>query len=218
MSGQPITFAGLVEMALARPKGRRFLLALVGAPGSGKSHIAEALCAAVTAQAPGRAAVLPMDGFHYDDAVLHALDRHPRKGAPDTFDVDGLRHLLERLRRNDENAVAVPVFDRDLEISRAAARLIPQTVDLVIVEGNYLLLQTPPWSRLAPFFDQSVFLDVPEAELALRLRRRWEGYQLTEEQIRVKLDEVDLPNGRRVAAESRSADFILQNVVPGALG
>lgn len=189
----------------------RQIVALVGAPGAGKSHVAEQLLAGLNAARPGCAAVLPMDGFHYDDGLLRALGRHARKGAPDTFDVGGLAATLRRLRARDETAVAVPVFDRDLEISRGSARLIGREVEVILTEGNYLLLDESPWDGLAGLFDLTVRIDVSEPELARRLRARWEGYGLDEAAIRRKLDEVDLPNGRKVLAASRQPDLVLAN-------
>lgn len=202
-----IDFEGLVRVArdlLAR-RGRQ-VLAIAGAPGSGKSTLVERLAAKL----PGEAvAILPMDGFHYDDAVLHDMGRRPWKGAPDTFDVGGLKSTLERLRTPAERAVAVPVFDRDLEISRGSARIIAPEVRLILAEGNYLLLERDPWRTLRPAFDAAVFIDVPEAELRRRLRARWAGYGLTEAEIDFKLEANDLPNGRVAAAESGAADYVL---------
>ena len=127
----PVSLPDLAARLHAKAAGGRVLAALIGAPGSGKSHMAEALAAAV--QALGRpAAVLPMDGFHYDDAVLEARGLRPRKGAPETFDAEGLAHLLDRLRRNDAAEIAVPLFDRALEISRAGARIIGREVEVVM--------------------------------------------------------------------------------------
>lgn len=206
-----ITFEALASLLADLPPGRRRLVAIAGAPGSGKSHVAEALAEAVNARVPGRAAVLPMDGYHYDDAVLKALGSHARKGAPDTFDVGGLAAMLVRLRENAEEQIAVPVFDRAIEIARAGGRLIPRSVELIVAEGNYLLLKTPPWDRLEGLFDLTVRLDVPEASLRERLTARWVSYGLGPEAVRAKLEENDLPNGRRMLADSRPADLVLAN-------
>ena len=157
------------------------------------------------------AAVLPMDGYHYDDLHLVPAGLRPRKGAPDTFDVGGLYHTLKRLRAGDEPFVAVPVFDRDIEIARAGARMIPADVPVIIAEGNYLLLGQDPWSRLRPLFDVAVLVDVPEPVLRARLTARWQHYDLTPDEIAWKLDGNDLPNGRFVMAESRDEDFRLPN-------
>jgi pantothenate kinase len=182
----------------------RSIVAVAGPPGAGKSTLAADL---VLAQ--DDAALLPMDGFHFDDAVLRDLGRLPWKGAPDTFDVGGLLSTLKRLR-DGEDAVAVPVFDRDLEISRGAARIIPRRTRLIVVEGNYLLLDRTPWQSLTTFFDVTVMIDVPEDVLRDRLTARWQHHGLTEAQIARKLDDNDLPNGRTVRDESRRADLILR--------
>ena len=200
-----IDFAGLVALAqelLARP-GRQ-VIAIVGAPGAGKSTLVERL-----AESLADTAILPMDGFHYDDAVLHAMGRRPWKGAPDTFDVGGLRSVLMRLRDPAEGAVAVPVFDRDLEISRGSARIIGPEIRLILAEGNYLLLDADPWRSLRPHFDATVMIEVPEAELRRRLRQRWLGHGLTEAQIDFKLDQNDVPNGRLVLESSGPVQYIL---------
>ncbi len=205
-----ITLDALTDRLRALPAGQRRIVAIAGAPGSGKSTTAERLVDALNAVQPGRAALLPMDGYHYDDAVLKAMGRHPWKGAPDTFDVGGLRSMLGRLRARDEPTVAAPVFDRSIEIARAGGRLIPQTAEIIVAEGNYLLLSRSPWDSLAPFFDLRVLIDVPEDVLRDRLGARWVHYGLTPEGIRAKLEENDLPNGRVVAAESTGADVILR--------
>lgn len=199
----------LARHLLALAPGRRVICAIAGAPASGKSTLAERLVDRLNALEPGSAALLPMDGFHYDDLHLVPAGLRPRKGAPETFDVGGLRHMLLRLRANDEEAVAVPVFDRAIEIARAGARLIPRSVRVIVAEGNYLLLDRPPWDALRPLFDVTVMIEVPEDELRRRLRERWEGYGLTEEEIAWKLDGNDLPNGRVVMAESAAADFAI---------
>jgi pantothenate kinase len=192
---------------LAAPSAGRRIVAVAGAPGSGKSTLAERIVDAANAAVPGSAAMCPMDGYHYDDAVLHARGRRPWKGAPDTFDVGGLRAMLERLRRNDEAEIAVPVFDRSIEIARAGAAIIPQSVSLVVSEGNYMLLNQAPWNSLAPLCDVSVMVEVPEDELRRRLTARWVHYGLDEAGIAHKLDGNDLPNGRFVYANSRVPDI-----------
>lgn len=206
-----ISIDGLAAELMQRAEARRVIAAIAGPPGSGKSTVADVLVEKLNAQAAGIAAVLPMDGYHFDDGLLNAWGKRARKGAPDTFDVGGLRHMLQRLRHNAEAEIAVPVFDRSIEISRGSARMIPQDVKIIVAEGNYLLLRQAPWDGLRPLFDVTVLLDVSEAELARRLQERWEGYQLTPEQIRAKLEDNDLPNGRFVMAESQGADHRLSN-------
>ena len=211
MSGSRIELDELSRLLRARAGAGRLIVALAGPPGCGKSTLAEALVERLDSEAPGCAAVLPMDGFHYDDLYLTPAGLRARKGAPDTFDVGGLRHMLLRLRSGDEAQVAVPVFDRQLEIARAGARLIPVTTRIVVVEGNYLLLRRAPWSDLSPLFDVAVLVETPEDVLRERLTARWRRYGLTPEQIAEKLDGNDLPNGRLVMSESADPDFVIAN-------
>ncbi len=205
----PEFLAEIRDWALAIPEGARCVLAVAGAPGSGKSTLAERVVAEVEAAAPGSAAILPMDGFHYDDEVLVPRGWRPRKGAPHTFDVGGFAALLARLRANAEDEIAVPRFDRDLEIARAGARIVPREVRLIVAEGNYLLLDRAPWSALRAGFDRTAFLDVPMAELTRRLTARWAGYGLAGAALVEKMEGNDLPNARTVVAESAAADYVL---------
>ena len=207
MPAQATSIEALAKLLIAKAASHRVIAGIAGAPGSGKSTAAEALSDAINVHAPGTAAVLPMDGYHFDDILLNQLGRRARKGAPDTFDVGGFRHMLLRLRENAEAEVLVPVFDRDIEIARAGARVIPQSVKVIIAEGNYLLLKTDPWATLRPLFDATVFIDVPEQTLRERLTARWIHYKLSPEGIRAKLEDNDLPNGRFVIAESVEPDW-----------
>jgi pantothenate kinase len=197
----PQTLADLIR-SKATGQGR-FITALAGAPGSGKSTLAHEV---VTALGTG-ARVVPMDGFHYDDAVLVARGQRARKGAPHTFDALGFLHLIRRLRVEDE--VAIPVFDRSMELSRAAADVVTADDRFLVVEGNYLLLDEAPWTDLAPLFDLTVFLDVPVAELDRRLLARWAHYGKTPAAARDWIDGNDMPNIRRVVDGSRKADIII---------
>ena len=151
-----IDVAGLKSIVKERGHGARSITAIAGPPGAGKSTLAEALAEALNAEEPGSAAVFPMDGYHYDDLVLVPRGLRSRKGAPDTFDISGFAHMLARLRENAEREIAVPVFDRSIEIARAGARMIPQTVRHLIVEGNYILLDNGDWRLLHRHYDTTV--------------------------------------------------------------
>ncbi|OYW58319.1 MAG: hypothetical protein B7Z31_07990 [Rhodobacterales bacterium 12-65-15] len=204
------SLAQLLAAIRARVVGRdRVIVALAGAPGSGKSTLSDQLVDALN-QTADTAAVLPMDGFHYDDLYLLPAGLRPRKGAPMTFDVGGLYHTLSRLRAG-EDQVAVPVFDRRIEIARAGARLIPAHVPVIVVEGNWLLLNQLPWTRLHPLYDLTAMVEVPEPVLRQRLAARWQGFDLPEAEITQRLEANDLPNGRLVRDGSIPADYHIIN-------
>ena len=198
----------LKSIVAERGKAGRSITAIAGPPGAGKSTLAEELADALNADDPGSAAVFPMDGYHYDDLVLVPRGLRPRKGAPNTFDISGFAHMLGRLRENKDREIAVPVFDRSIEIARAGARMIPQTVRHLIVEGNYILLDSGDWRLLHRHYDTTVLIDVPEEELRRRLSERWKD--LDPEAFAFKMEENDMPNGRLVRTGSIAPEFTVK--------
>jgi len=205
MTTQTIAYDNLLTKLRDQVANRRLMVAIAGPPAAGKSTLAEQLTHDLNARSPGLAAAVPMDGFHYDDRILTARGDLARKGAPHTFDVGGLRSILERLRANTEDTIAVPLFDRDIEISRNCAMLVAQSVRIILVEGNYLLLKKQPWASLHGLFDVTVFASVPEPELLRRLHSRWDRMSAAE--LAIKLDGNDLPNARLILDGSIAADY-----------
>lgn len=199
--------AGLAALAIARAgTAERFMIGMAGPPAAGKSTTAEALAAAIR-DAGQTATVIPMDGFHYDDAVLDTLGLRARKGSPPTFDAAGFRVLLERLKAR-ENNIAIPRFDRSLELSRAAAELVSADIRFLIIEGNYLLLDEAPWASMRLLFDMTVYLSVPLEELDRRLVARWDHFGRERQAARKWIDDNDLPNIRHVIEGSAPADVV----------
>jgi pantothenate kinase len=197
----------LVETAIASAgDSRRFVIALAGPPGAGKSTLSEALVAEFSRHGQG-AAIVPMDGFHYDNAVLEARGMLARKGAPFTFDVDGYRALLTRIREQPDTEIAVPVFDRALDLARAGGAVITPKHRFVIAEGNYLLLDQPGWAQMAELFDLTVMLKADITELSRRLIKRWLDLGLDAEQARGRALINDIPNAEMVVAGSAKADL-----------
>jgi pantothenate kinase len=145
--------------------GRRIILGIVGAPGSGKSTFA----AWIRQQfEPGLAVVVPMDGFHLGNSIIDGTPLRQRKGAMDTFDAGGYVSLLRRLVRRDEPVVYAPEFRRAIDEPVAASIAIPADVPLIITEGNYLLVEQEPWKEVRAQLDEVWFVDTPQA---LRLSR-----------------------------------------------
>lgn len=186
-------------------KAQRFVVAIAGPPGAGKSTISARLHELLP---EGTAEIVPMDGFHYDDIVLEQRGLRARKGAPETFDFAGFETLLKRIRAAEPD-IAIPVFDRSMELSRAAASIIAADAKFILVEGNYLLLDEEPWSRLAPLFDFSIFVDVSRAELERRLLERWHDHGRSDEDARAWIASNDMPNIDRVLARRRPADLVI---------
>lgn len=202
---QADTIAGLVALILTRSEtSSRYLVGVAGPPGSGKSTCAEAIAQALRKHGAS-ACVVAMDGFHFDNHVLDHLGLGARKGSPETFDCAGFEVLLKRLRACEDH-VAIPIFDRSLELARAGAEIINARTKFLIVEGNYLLLNYAPWNRLRALFDMTVFLDVPIEELDRRLVARWDFYGRAKANARSWIDSNDMPNIRHVIEHSVGAD------------
>jgi pantothenate kinase len=205
------TVQQLVDRATALASGGRRLLGVTGAPGAGKSTV----CAALVAALGPQVALVGMDGFHYANQELRRLGRRDRKGAPDTFDVDGYVALLQRLRTPSDRTVYGPVFDRDLEESIGSAVPVPPDVPLVLTEGNYLLVQEHGWDAVRPCLDEVWYLDVPTEERARRLLRRRLSHGHERRAAEDWVHTVDLPNGEVVERSRARADLVVHLEAPG---
>ncbi len=145
---------------------RPVFLGIVGAPGSGKSTMTDALHDALPEWG-----VIQMDGFHLSNEVLLGLGRRDRKGSPDTFDVAGFVNTLRRAH-TESGIVYAPRFRREIEEPIASSLAINTRAPGVIVEGNYLLLETGGWGGVAPLLDEIWYVDTPTDECRRRLIER----------------------------------------------
>ncbi|WP_156044151.1 nucleoside/nucleotide kinase family protein [Cellulomonas sp. HZM] len=161
----------LEERARALARAPRRLLGVAGAPGAGKSTLAAELVAALGPLA----VVVPMDGFHLAQSELDRLGRADRKGAPDTFDAAGFVVLLRRLRdvrEGSDDVVYAPEYRRDLRNGVAGAIAVPRDVPLVVVEGNYLLLDQHGFAPVRALLDETWFVAPDDTARRERLAAR----------------------------------------------
>lgn len=202
----------LVDRALGLvPAEGRVVLGVTGAPGAGKSTLtASLLDALATHLGPDVVAHLPMDGFHLADAQLDRLGLRDRKGAPETFDVDGYVATLARLREPSGRTVYVPGFERDLEQPIAAALAIAPTARLVVTEGNYLLLPSGGWEHVRPLLAEAWFVEVDDDVRRERLVARHERFGKPAEAARAWVEQVDEPNAALVAETRDRADLVVR--------
>lgn len=196
-----------VEEAVGRARqlasGGRRLLGLTGAPGAGKSTLAQAVVGALA----GEAVLVPMDGFHLPQAELERLGRAARKGAPDTFDAAAFVDLLGRVRAG--GTVRAPLFDRVAEEPVPDAVEIHGHVPLVVVEGNYLLLDDGPWSAVAGLLDEVWFLETDEDARLRRLVERHVLFGKEPEAARAWALGPDQRNAERIAPTRARADVVV---------
>jgi len=180
----------------------RRILGIVGEPGAGKSTIAAALAAQLGA------ALLPMDGYHLPQAELVALGRRERMGAPDTFDVPGFIETLRELRAG--GTVSAAGFDREIEEAVADSVLIPASAATVIVEGNYLLLDSGGWGEAAALLDETFFVDVDQGIRLSRLIDRHERFGKTPDEARAWSLGPDEANAELIRATAPRADHTIR--------
>jgi pantothenate kinase len=201
-----VVIGELIERAeqLAARGGRR-ILGITGAPGAGKSTIAEAVVAALG----DRARLVGMDGFHLAQHELERLGRAARKGAVDTFDAAGYVALLERLRRNAEPVVYAPEFRREIEEPIACAVPVPQAVPLVVTEGNYLLTTEGAWAGVRPLLDDAWYVELDEAVRLERLIARHIAFGKAPDFARDWVHRSDQRNAELVATTRRRADLVV---------
>lgn len=186
--------------------GARVMVGLVGPPGSGKSTLAHALAAALS---PDRALVVPMDGFHLAAEVIAGTELESRRGAPDTFDAGGFVHLLNRLRARDEEVVYAPRYERAIEDPIASAIPIPRDVNFLVVEGNYLLADSPLWRAAREHLDSVWFIDIePEVRLSRLVARHVEFGKSHDEAV-FWSDGSDEVNARLISVGRASADLVI---------
>jgi pantothenate kinase len=185
----------------------RALLGLVGPPGAGKSTLA----AALRAEFASVAQVVPMDGFHLANVELERLGRRGRKGAPDTFDSAGYVALLRRLLvQSDDEIVYAPEFRREIEEPIANAIPVFSRTQLVITEGNYLLLDEGPWADVKGLLDEVWYVDIPDEVRVHRLKKRHEQFGRSAQDAAAWVANTDEPNARLIEASRARASFVFR--------
>lgn len=192
--------------------GGRLIAFVAGPPGVGKSTLT-AFLERFAAEWPGfpRVQALGMDGFHYPQAYIESHEvsrggsRIPMKrvkGAPDTFDAEGLKSRLTLLKSQD---AFWPAYDRRKHDVTPDA--LWADAPILLVEGNYLLLDEPVWRELP--HDYAVFMKAEEAWLRDRLIARKIRGGLTAAQAETFYAECDGPNARLCLTRSLPADSTL---------
>jgi pantothenate kinase len=200
----------LIELISKRLHGfeEKFLLGICGAPGSGKSTLADWIVAEWNRLNKGQAVLLPMDGYHLSNEELGEKGLLPLKGIPETFDSTSFLQKLSEIRQFPQREHQCPRFDRSIEASIQNAINIHPAHKLVVIEGNYLLLDIPPWNKIRIILDEIWFIEADEKLLFPRLLARHMGAGKDEAAAAQKVNTTDLPNARLVAKSRPRADLV----------
>jgi pantothenate kinase len=189
---------------------QRYVVAIAGPPGAGKSTAAAKLNKKLALQKV-RSRIVTMDGFHLDNTILQERNLLNRKGAPATFDIAGFTHLIKRSTSGEDNII-IPKFDREKDIAIAGAEEVTLQDQVLIVEGNYLLLNRQPWVNSQDEWDATIFINPGMDILEERLIRRWLSYGLDPVEARKRASINDLKNAQTVLECSRVAAFSFANL------
>jgi pantothenate kinase len=196
-----------LALQIANSRPGRVMIAVAGGPGAGKSRFSEAVVAASWPELPAQ--IIPMDGFHMRHRKLQERGIAGDKGAPHTFEAHKFVDFVTRAK----TAIAPlpgPAYSREVEDVMHDAYVISRKERLLLVEGNYLLLDTDPWRDLRPLFDVTIFLEFDREAARRRLMARHAEHGLfSRPHITRHVQEVDMVNFDLVARTARRADLVL---------
>jgi pantothenate kinase len=201
--------ADLVDHIIKRSEGcQRFIIAVAGPPGSGKSTLSEQLAEMLRTRSM-QSHIISLDGFHLENSILKGLGLLDRKGSPTTFDVLAFIQVMKRLAAY-ESDVAIPKFDRKRDISIEHASIVSTQDKILIVEGNYLLLNHKQWVELQDIWDETVFINPGMEVLEKRLIDRWLFYGMDNESAQIRAFRNDIPNAKNVIENSLPANILIK--------
>jgi pantothenate kinase len=184
----------------------RVLIGIIGKPGAGKSTVTSKLKELLPAQ---ETKVLSQDGYHLSNAQLKELGRSERKGAPDTFDPRSFTELLKRISQDSQSEIYFPIFHREIEESIAAEGVITPDTNIVLVEGNYLLLDTHGWTGVASHLNEAWYLKIDDELRLKRLVARHIEYGKEPDFAHSWAHGTDEVNARLIETTSSRADAFL---------
>ena len=196
----------------------RYVVGIAGPPACGKSAFCSLLSAVINALAGDRvSAAIGLDGWHFpnwylDSHFIHRggveLPLRKVKGSPPSFDAQSALAFLHSLRISD--SLTYPTYSRILHDPIPDSGRIETGQRIILIEGNYLLLDQPPWDQFKAQFDLSIFLTAPREPLIQSLRERHlrggKDPQAVENHMRFS----DIPNFDLILSHSVAADLVIE--------
>jgi pantothenate kinase len=185
----------------------RSLIGIVGKPGAGKSTVVEQI---EKRYQPNEVSIIPMDGFHLSNEELISLGRRERKGAPDTFDVEGFTLLIKSVKIDHSVDHKFPIFHREIEESIADEGMVPKESKVVVIEGNYLFSEAHNWDAIYPLLDHTWFIEIDDEIRIQRLIARHVRYGKTPEEAEAWSRGSDETNARFIGLTAYRAENLIK--------
>lgn len=206
-------FTPLLEKftTLREKMNRRILIFLAGPPAVGKSTLAIFL-EKLSRERNDLNSIqsLSLDGFHYNNKYLKENNLYNIKGMPETYDIDNFKKYLEAIQYKN---IKWPIYDRNLH--NPIMDKVDVTADIILIEGNWLLLNEIGWRDLRSLCDYSIFIKAEEVLLKNRLIQRKIKGGLDKEKALEFYKRTDSKNIQRVMCYSYSADLTLNMLESG---
>jgi len=201
---------------------QRLMVGVAGPPGCGKTAFAMLLSEVIKAvNDEDISVVVGLDGWHFPNAYLatHFIERNGTrvplkaiKGAPETLNFKAALVCLKAIQKGGE--ISFPVYNRNLHEPVPESGRVSNTHKIVIVEGNFLLLDEFPWDQFRDLFDIRIFINAGSEVIEPALIERHRRGGKAPESIQQHMFEVDLPNARRVLSNFSRADVIVYKKDP----
>jgi pantothenate kinase len=189
---------------------KRFLLGITGGPGAGKSSFAAFLVGELNRIKNEEIAVaVPMDGFHLPNEVLYAKNLYSLKGKPETFDAERFVSIVKKIHDEPYNSIYCPAYDRPRHCPVEDKVCVKPNHRIVIIEGNYLLLQQKPWNSLDNLFEEVWYLECSDNIMIERLIKRDIAGGKTKEEALRKILNTDIPNKILIESTKALADVLI---------
>jgi pantothenate kinase len=185
----------------------RTLIGIVGKPGAGKSTVVEEISKKFGSKL---VSIIPMDGFHLSNEELISLGRRDRKGAPDTFDVEGFTSLIKRVKSDSNVDHKFPIFHREIEASIADEGMVPKHSKVVVIEGNYLFSEDHNWSQVYALLNHTWFIEIEDEVRIERLIARHIRFGKTPEEAEAWSQGSDETNARFIDLTAYRAENLIK--------